>query len=66
MGISGTGPLSSQAAKLALVRGQMPVDFGQASEKIGVILVKLIDYSGKLPNIRSLHPYIHLSVVPIS
>ena len=40
-----------QAANLALARGQMPVNFcGRASEKLGVILVQLIDYSGKLPS----------------
>ena len=31
-----TDKLLSQAANLALARGQMPVDFGRASEKIGV------------------------------
>ena len=36
-----------QAANLAMARGQMPVEF---SAKIGVFLVRLIGYSGKLPS----------------
>ena len=42
--------ITIQAANLALAEDKCQWNFDRASEKFGVILVELIDYSGKLPS----------------